>query len=538
MQTKDTPSPNRDKLRIISTEAFSSTSGRCEYATAVPPTDKNQAFDTEWFNTWYEEHGHTYLKHDPRKKEDRYKIAEFNGFEGQWNEFLREQEEQEEELSNSEWIYMLALHYSKFGNAKHHIYSGIEEGMHRSVGLMQAAMNAVLCTDSGMINPYRREFTAKEVIEVFGKKVEGLNDLNISNAVELITTDLSTITDADKKQDLQSKQCMVNDPVSVKVYYMNREDANVPLVMKAIRKQSESISNDKRTSSHRSISSHIGDAISTFLRKFDKTKVESKPDTSKKDCFVYSRSGKDIQDKVKSLAAMEKTEDELYPLSAILASESMKNYINDPFDMDNIKGVEELLSFPDKRGQQEKNKVTKVTPPYYVDYSTLSLQPTRETMTGEIANAYILVPTIMHIIWAGLKNKVVKTTQNDEELQQLIIYTLKYHCGGDMAHQGSYSIHSSLRYCCPQITTKKKITCGDSGINPIGATLTIVFMVNAAIGCTTTPHDMKTGICNSDTILKNLKRNKELLHTAFYKMEPTDSAESVVFHFGENSTIL
>ena len=214
----------------------------------------------------------------------------------------------------------------------------------------------------------------------------------------------------------------------------------------------------------------------------------------------------------------------MFPPSEIIGHADMNRYINDPFDRDNVERVEELLSFPDAEGDGT------VRPPYYIDYLTLVNQPAKNKMTGEIANAYILVPLIMHILWAGLQKKTTRTTQNDKQLQQLITYTLKYHCGGDMGHKSSYTTHRVLPYCCPHITSKKDTICGDNDVTIIGATLTIVFMVNAAIANTSSPGGTST---RYRTIEDSLKRNADLLRSAFYKLENPHCAASVVFHFGE-----
>ena len=520
-QTTTKPSNDRDVLRVISSDPFDESSAReREYVTAMPPTSDGNEFDKQWFENWYKSVGQEYLNLDPRIKEHRQKIAAYNGWENEWVQFVLDNPIH----SDPEWIYFLALHYSRYGSKLYHVYSGIEEGMHRSVGIIQASVDAMLQHTNGIIDPKSQPLTAANM-KINGLQLqEGVSDLDISKAIDDLTMDLSSIENEEEKQRLGSLQSMVNEPITIKVYYMNNPDAPVPMVMKAIQKSSQAISNAKLNSSHPSTSKYVGDVIRDFFEKFNESNIKGKPDTSNAECTVYGRRANGIGDKITFLKKSKISEEEVFPSSDTIGHADMKRYINDPFDRDNVERVEELLSFPDAEGDGT------VRPPYYIDYLTLVNQPAKNKMTGEIANAYILVPLIMHILWAGLQKKTTKTTQNDKQLQQLITYTLKYHCGGDMGHKSSYTTHRVLPYCCPHITSKKDTICGDNDVTIIGATLTIVFMVNAAIANTSSPGGTST---RYQTIEDNLKRNAELLRSAFYKLENPHCAASVVFHFGE-----
>ena len=506
--------------------SFPNTTYEAVYATATPGAEK---FDSKWFDSWYEgEGGREYLMYDPRNEDDRMKIADWNGWGQTWKDFLQRVKDCGKcaKWVTSDWIYYLALHFARHGSEKN-VYCGVQEGMHRSVGLIQAALNAHLNVLTGSINPNDQPMsvTVMTNCKVMGPDAN-VDDSNITDAVAKMNSDPS--------QDRHKTNRMVNAKLTAKAHWITNHKANVPKVMSALRFISQAISNEKRTSSHRSAAFFIADDIYAYLTRINAQSIGSIPEF-KEECPAHLRTTakKFINDQNVDFS----NEEEKFQACSLLTDECMKKYIDDPFNENHIKDVETLLSrkpmarpkADDKEDEAEEVPTTRMKPPYYIDYSVLVSSPSKNNnMSAEIANAYYLVPRIMHYLYAGKYNKVMKSTAGDVYLNELITYTLKYHCGGDMGEPSSYGIHPAIQlYRSLNNESKNKKTCGDAGVDPIGATLAVIFMVNAAIA--------QSGQYTNDKtkIVEKINANASLLRNVFYIIDSKKEAVSLMAHLGK-----
>lgn len=481
-----------------------------EYVTAFPDSEH---FDSNWFLKWYEKDGKEYLSYDPRTEAGREKIAKWNGWGNQWSEFVQQikQDKGGNDLANSLWIYYLALHFARHGSGKK-IYCGLQEGMHRSCALIQSTLNAHLEPHTGRINPNNRPLRVSDFTK--DQKIIGRGVNIIKDAVKKMNC-IPGPGNVDTNE-------MVNVTLPADVTWISNDKANVPEVMEAIRTLSEALSDEKRTSSHRTAGAFIGDAIYNFMTRITSESIESTPDFSDIHCHTTPRAtaATSIKNSMKTAEKedVDGMEDKLFPTCKLLAHEDMKKYINDPFDVNHIKNVENLLS-----GQTYPAKL-----PYYVDYSVL-VKAEKDKLTPEIANAYYLIPVIMHFLYAEQNNKVMKTTANIPYLTELISYTLKYHCGGDMGELSSYQIHPAITfYKMLDSGSNNKKTCGDERADPIGATLTIFFMVCAAIALS--KHEDGT---SHEKVEEQIEENATILRTACYMMGEKRGTTSMLAHLGK-----
>ena len=503
------------------------------YATATPNSahdPKGKGFDPNWFDTWYNVMGgKQYLMNEPRSEEGRLKIAQWNGWGQHWKDFVKriKQGQRGDQYGTSDWIYYLALHFARHGS-KWNVYCGIQEGMHRSVGLIQAALNAHLNIRNGSINPSDKPMSARVMVEsgvVEFNENKPLDDTVIKKAIEEMNKDPTK----DGSKDGSGKNRMVNETLTANAHWINNKEAHVPKVMKALRFISQAISNEKRTSSHRSATTFIADDIYAYLSRITTQSIESIPNFSQT-CKAHQRTAA-----AKYLNEENFDEETAFPSCTFLQDECMKKYIDNPFNEQHIKDVEKMLacdSFATITNNDEKKvagSTIPMKPPYYVDYSVLVSSPSKNgNMTAEIANAYYLVPRIMHYLHAGKGNKVMKSTAGDSYLIDLITYTLKYHCSGDMGEMASYHIHPAVQlYKSLNINYKNKKTCGDAGVDPIGATLAIMFMVNSAIAQTEKAGSDKKRIVNK------IKKNAMTLRTVLYLIDVKKETASLMAHLGK-----
>ena len=493
----------REPLRLVSNMPITNTT---EYVTAMPDNDPPGG---NWFSEWYNEGGEDYLSYDPRTEEGRDEIAKWNGWGCEWTEFVRQMKKDKanNDLASSLWIYYLALHFARHGSDKN-IYCGLQEGMHRACGLIQSTLNAHLEPHTGLINPKDRPLRVSDFTKI--SEIIDLGDHIITEAVRK----MNCIPGPDDKET----NVMVNATLPADVTWISNDNANVPEVMSAMRKLSEALSDEKRTSSHRTAGAFMGDAIYNFMTRIASKSIESTPDFNETDCESTPRATAITSMKTAKKSDANVVEDNLFPTCELLADEAMKKYINDPFDDNHIKDVENLLT----------SKEGHASLPYYVDYSVL-VKSEKDKFTAEIANAYYLIPVIMHFLYAEQYNKVMKTTANTPYLTELISYTLKYHCGGDMGELSSYHIHPAISfYKMLDRGSNNKKTCGDERADPIGATLTIFFMVSAAIALSKQEDET-----SHQKIKEQIKENATILRTACYMMGEKRGTTSMLAHLGK-----
>jgi hypothetical protein len=165
--------------------------------------------------------------------------------------------------------------------------------MHRSVGLIQAALNAHLNIRNGSINPSDKPMSARVMVEsgvVEFNENKPLDDTVIKKAIEEMNKDPTK----DGSKDGSGKNRMVNETLTANAHWINNKEAHVPKVMKALRFISQAISNEKRTSSHRSATTFIADDIYAYLSRITTQSIESIPNfnlqsTSTNNCSKASQ---------------------------------------------------------------------------------------------------------------------------------------------------------------------------------------------------------------------------------------------------------
>ena len=98
-----------------------------------------------------------------------------------------------------------------------------------------------------------------------------------------------------------------------------------------------------------------------------------------------------------------------------------------------------------------------------------------------------------------------------------------------MGELSSYHIHPAITfYKMLDSGSNNKKTCGDERADPIGATLTIFFMVCAAIALS--KHEDGA---SHEKVEKQIEENATILRTACYMMGETRGTTSMLAHLGK-----
>ena len=127
---------------------------------------------------------------------------------------------------------------------------------------------------------------------------------------------------------------------------------------------------------------------------------------------------------------------QLFGLAEITENPIVLDYTENPFSKANEVEMKRLLSFPpvpdpshDQDGNSDSVQQMVLTPPFIPNYQSLAVDCGQDKerdkyMNTENANAFLLIPKIMYILYSGMKNLPVETMIGDSCIMRLITYTL------------------------------------------------------------------------------------------------------------------
>lgn len=368
-------------------------------------------------------------------------------------------------------LHALALLYAKKGTFGHVCFSAME-GMHRVTAALCFLFGACLSMD-GVLLPGTLSYD--------DFKREGLT------CRESPHQDLQDVI-----EDILShpeKSSMLNDDILVWASYATNGNLSADEFAFHARSVSRAISQNKRESSTVGPFHKIGTIVEEVILNMQTESISYRPDFS--NVKVPQKTVlKVIPAKRLYGQALEK-ESLAFPYCKKLDTDAMKSYIDNPFTAVNLTNAMNCLAAPPIQSYQSSDDTVDelpttqhldLHPPFGVQFQSITDdlgndKKVDRIMTTEIANSYIFVPIIMHILWAASKNVSEEHILHDAELKTYITFYLKYVADGkdDVT---SLETHGALAAVYKKPSPP---TIVQKPLHILGATHMIIGMINATL---------------------------------------------------------
>ena len=181
---------------------------------------------------------------------------------------------------------------------------------------------------------------------------------------------------------------------------------------------------------------------------------------------------------VKGLAEMKQVKD-IIPLYGFLYSKAFTNYCMNPFDAGNKKAFIDHFRVPIMTDDDEETDEM-IGPPFLVSYLSMardaSLGKEVQRVTPEMVNKWLVMPLLLHVLYAAQNNKQLDKVAVDPDLHEIVFYTLRHHVHqfGMQNCKGQPCMHPVY-----DIPFTHVITSGTN--NLIGATIMIAETINVSL---------------------------------------------------------
>ena len=334
---------------------------------------------------------------------------------------------------------------------------------------------------------------------------------------DFLKVDLKPMNKKYKEKDLQDileniltgtvKAPMLAESPTASAIYIKNTSSSVNTVLEQVRALSKAISNNKIDSVRRSPTEVIGELAKKFVLSVTGESLMNNPDMSSVPFPAVTRATKpkaqkaynDEYKKVSSSQSRQVGEGvggtmtsvndvSLFGLAKITQHPVVLKYTENPFSPTNEAAMKWLLTFPALPDpfREDDNNVSApemfLKPPFIPNYQSLAVdcgtvREKEKYMNTINANAFLLIPKIMYILYSGSKKLPVETMIGDSCVMRLITYTLRYQVGHAFG-RAAIKTHGAMTavYNLPYTDT-----ISESPNEVIGATMLIVDMINTAL---------------------------------------------------------
>lgn len=443
-----------------------------------------------WFKEWYDKGGREYYMTDATTTEGRKFIAKFNNFEQEWTVKCSQHTNATKACQVHFDLAVLCAEKGIKGNC----YIGPREGMHRCLGGCAAML-------AGRVEPYT------------GKIHYGMLTFD-----DFLKVDLKPMNKKYKEKDLQDileniltgtvKAPMLAESPTASAIYIKNTSSSVNTVLEQVRALSKALSNNKIDSVRRSPTEVIGELAKKFVLSVTGKSLMNNPDMSSVPFPALTRATKakaqkaynDEYKKVSSSQSRQVGEGvggtmtslndvSLFGLAEITQHPVVLKYTENPFSPENEVAMKLLLTFPalpDPSLEDDDDDVSApemlLEPPFIPNYQSLAhdcgtVKDKEKYMNTENANALLLIPKIMYILYSGSKNLPWETMLGDSCVMRLITYTLRYQVGHAFG-SAAIKTHGAISSVYNLSYTD---TISEYPNEVIGATMLIVDMINTAL---------------------------------------------------------
>ena len=479
---------------------YDDTSNPIPVATIAP---SDEACIGDWYQQWLDRGGDQYLLNDLRTEEGRLKVIQYNNFTDEWD---KDEEMASEDTTVDQkiaWIVKMIAKKKMSAN----IYHSPIEMMHR-----QIAVTHVMTAST--VNHYTAGLvTSSLMVDNFVDTGIAITKMPTADAFDKRLTEVLTPN--------SKRVGMMDEYVTVTVYYVTNHEVNVEELLNAMRIKSRHISDSKINSARPSAGSQIGAYGKQFMLSMNIDAITYKPDTSCFTCPLQIRLSKKAATKV--FNDSEKDEEKAWGVCQLLTMEVMKEYIRDPLNDKLLKQVKNLLACPREGASDQDGRLT---PPYYLDFERIARQPGTldggYNVSGEIANEFILCPIFMLYLYADRKNITPREAAGKEKLVKLIDYTMRFHLGAETGHTNLTKIHGAFsgQY---EFTYQDQNHIYEEWEGLIGACVMCINMFNACLASAS----YKEGLTPEER-LKKVKAAAHLFNGAFQTLDSAAGNPSIV----------
>ena len=393
------------------------------------------------------------------------------------------------------------------------VYFGTTEGLHRGIAVTHVITESKINAFTAQLK--QGSLTYESFVE------NGIRPQKIPS-VDAVRTAVTAALDADERN------IMLDTPFTTLVTYVTNPNANAEKILKACRRKSQGISDNKLNSAKPNPTYLIGVCGEAYMKSMALENLTYHLDTSD--------SATPITTRVTATAAnknLEKNPFTVQNVFYLLDHPDVQAYAKNPLDSAK-RAMAEIALKCDAVSTSTSQKVPPLLPPFYVDYYRManesgSLANKMYCVTGEMRNEIILLPIFLLHLYAGSKKLTPREAVGKAELVNLTDYALRYHCGAETGQANLHNLHGNL-------TAIYGLNYGQGCLNTefgglVGAAVLIVNMWNSCLAMAS--YEPALG---PDARLKRVEEAAELFGGAFVTLDSVAGdppIDSTISHLGE-----
>ena len=364
-----------------------------------------------------------YCNLDPFTDTGLDKIATYNGYSKEW-ERMKESFDGKTAHVEKRW-QSWKLYASTRARRKYHLEP--LEGGHRRAAAIQAVFCAEIDAEDGTISGPNT------------LRVESFNEVGINTEEGYSVTDDDIVGAAVAVTTGGLDSGFFSEPTRIELRWSTNWDVTVPIFLEAARGVSLNEAKNKRTSATKDPFAEIGILASDFLSSTADEALMNRPNLEKHvypggNKFPAKIGAKDIKP---ALQAFRNDLRQAVPLYDFPYSDIFENYCCDPFNEEHKKEFIAALTCEAFKGnsseiaQDGEGKPLQLEPPFLVTWTAMAvdfgLGEKEQRISAEMANKLVVLPPILHILFAHQNNMTREETAANTELQNMIKYLLRHH---------------------------------------------------------------------------------------------------------------
>lgn len=454
-----------------------------------------------------------YLSLDATTDEGRKEIAQMNGVGGQWKKV---NEKYDDNTHVQKKCYDLLHLVAR--NDKRPFMCGSIEGWHRTGAVISLMTGRCIDANTGALTKGLSWGDFSWLI----KQLEAGKQLNVT--VEAFQDFLHTkLLGEEKDGEKYSKCAFIGQPSNVTAWYISRssEVTDLRSILKGLRTHSESISEQKRTSSRRKVEIQIADLVLSIFSDTGDTAIDDNCCTSSPSIpFVWAprrklgRKGvesalKKAEDKMRTTMATgterssisdDSKEMNAFTLPKILFDDEFTDYCKAPFQEAVSSKMKAKFTF-----KALDNAEIELAPPFINSFLTMSMFTGRngiKGMTTWMVNTCWFLPKIIHILYAEKHNLTLAEVGTVQAAKEMCQYAVRYH--GNSVGLTNYNVDPIVKL--HYLNIPEQTYTNEQSINIIAAALFISDTINMIL---IHPNDINDVPIDDD--------NVDLVKDAIYK---------------------
>ncbi len=432
----------------------------------------NKGFEANWGEKEIDELGDAILSGDLRTDKHKLLVATKFGFGIQWKEKVGTYNKNTPFTEkNYDWVYLNA----KYGKST--VKMGMVEGMQRSAAVIQAFLGRPIDDNTSRVSDSKlfkwAHFVESQLIDKVRPGSVGTDGIILHQDVQKYFEHV-----LNPKNDCPR----LTNPLTVSIAYIKVKDEKVTKILHATRCVSESISDNKRTSSKRDAMTKIAVFGKVLIEGIPQVNLHNRPNIAGSKVRISLNPYVTKAKASELLTKSSNNEDTAWRAGAetqivennLVNSEVFKEYCTNPFDVQSKIALERLLTF-----ESVEDPKINVTLPFWHTIDTMAKDRTSETVPDSwTLNALLLYPRVFMYLYADLHHVTVEEVKNDPRANGLCLFGAKYQLltTGIVSTQIHGAMNTSLYPNCTYTNYANQ-----EPNTVVGAAVMIVDMLNAAL---------------------------------------------------------